>query len=166
MKYSSPMATEYNSICFCCKQPDDDSTNLPQWTKKGLVVKVVDGDTVDVLVSHYFFPCGWGMRKYRLRIKHLDTPESRTKDEEEKTRGLAAKDFLISLVLGKKVRITTDGRDNFGRILADVAIPSGIIYKNYMLISDIMKEKGHIKAGSKWNSGQPAPNPPRGNGGK
>ena len=50
--------------------------------------KVVDGDTVDVDIDLGF---GVWLRKQRVRLVGIDTPESRTKDLEEKKYGLAAK---------------------------------------------------------------------------
>ena len=59
------------------------------------VVKVVDGDTVDVDIDLGF---GVWLRKQRVRLVGIDTPESRTKDLEEKKYGLAAKEFLTKWV--------------------------------------------------------------------
>ena len=47
--------------------------------------KVVDGDTVDVDIDLGF---GVWLRKQRVRLVGIDTPESRTKDLEEKKYGL------------------------------------------------------------------------------
>ena len=52
--------------------------------------KVVDGDTVDVDIDLGF---GVWLRKQRVRLVGIDTPESRTKDLEEKKYGLAQKSF-------------------------------------------------------------------------
>ena len=57
--------------------------------------KVVDGDTVDVDIDLGF---GVWLRKQRVRLVGIDTPESRTKDLEEKKYGLAAKEFLTKWV--------------------------------------------------------------------
>ena len=86
------------------------------------IVKVVDGDTVDVDISLGFDI--W-LRNERVRIMGIDTPESRTRDKVEKKFGLAAKARLKSL-LGKssilKTQISKKGEDmkgKFGRILGD-----------------------------------------------
>ena len=50
--------------------------------------KVVDGDTVDVDIDLGF---GVWLRKQRVRLVGIDTPESRTKDLEEKKYGLGCK---------------------------------------------------------------------------
>ena len=64
------------------------------------MVRVVDGDTVDVDIDLGF---GVWMLKQRIRMYGIDTPESRTRDLEEKKYGLAAKDFLVKLVLQKEI---------------------------------------------------------------
>ena len=52
------------------------------------IVKVVDGDTVDVDIDLGF---GMWLRNERIRLYGIDTPESRTRDPEEKQAGLYAK---------------------------------------------------------------------------
>jgi len=86
------------------------------------VVKIVDGDTVDVDIDLGF---GIWMRNERVRIMGIDTPESRTRDLVEKKFGLAAKERLKSL-LGEstvlRTQIARNGEDmkgKFGRILGD-----------------------------------------------
>jgi micrococcal nuclease len=86
------------------------------------VLKVVDGDTVDVDIDLGF---GVWLKDERVRIMGIDTPESRTSDKVEKLFGLAAKEKLKSM-LGKsptlKTQVNKDGEDmkgKFGRILGD-----------------------------------------------
>jgi len=55
------------------------------------LIKVVDGDTVDVDIDLGFGVC---LKDERVRIMGIDTPESRTRDKVEKVFGLAAKDRL------------------------------------------------------------------------
>ncbi len=81
-----------------------------------LVVRVVDGDTVDVILD-----LGFDVRlKSRVRLYGIDAPESRTRDLEEKKYGLAAKEFLEkNLAVSSKCVVQTsyDGRGKFGRVL-------------------------------------------------
>jgi micrococcal nuclease len=84
------------------------------------VVRVVDGDTVDVDIDLGF---GIWMRDERVRVMGIDTPESRTRDLVEKQFGLAAKERLKSL-LGEssvlRTMVSKSGEDmkgKFGRIL-------------------------------------------------
>ena len=59
------------------------------------VVHIVDGDTVDVDIDLGF---GVWLHKERIRMYGIDTPESRTRDLEEKKYGLAAKAFLTGML--------------------------------------------------------------------
>ena len=82
------------------------------------VTRVVDGDTIDVSVDLGFDI--W--HNARVRMMGIDTPESRTRNLEEKALGLASKARLKELLKGKKVKIvcSKEGKGKFGRILADV----------------------------------------------
>lgn len=81
------------------------------------IVKVVDGDTVDVDIDLGF---GVWLKKERVRLFGIDTPESRTRDLVEKKHGLAAKDFLVKeMEEADEVILATnkDAEGKFGRIL-------------------------------------------------
>ena len=101
------------------------------------ILRVVDGDTVDVDIDLGF---GVWMHKERVRINGIDTPESRTRDKEEKVRGLLAKKYLSeSLKKGKKLVLKTYKdyeTGKFGRILGDVWIDGKSI--NAQMIKDFM----------------------------
>ena len=84
------------------------------------LVKVVDGDTIDVHIDLGF---GVWLRNQRIRMMGIDTPESRTRDLEEKKFGLLAKDKLQTLLAnGKVIKTFKDAKGKFGRILADVIV--------------------------------------------
>ena len=108
---------------------------------KANLVKVVDGDTVDVDIDLGF---GVWLKDERVRIMGSDTPESRTSDKVEKLFGLAAKNRVIEL-LGENVVLKTfaakDGEDmkgKFGRILGDFYVG-----KDKKLLTEIMIDEGH-----------------------
>ena len=91
------------------------------------IIKVVDGDTVDVDIDLGF---GIWLKKERVRIMGIDTPESRTSDKVEKVFGLAAKDRLISLlgaeaILQTQVHKGEDMKGKFGRILGNFTSING-----------------------------------------
>ena len=67
------------------------------------VIKVIDGDTVDVDIDLGF---GIILTDERVRIMGIDTPESRTRDKVEKKFGLLAKKRLTEL-LGKDCVLRT-----------------------------------------------------------
>ena len=86
------------------------------------IIKVVDGDTVDVDIDLGF---GIWLKKERVRMMGIDTPESRTRDKVEKVFGLAAKERLISLLGAEAIlqtQVSKKGEDmkgKFGRILGN-----------------------------------------------
>ena len=59
------------------------------------IVKIIDGDTVDVDIDLGF---GVWLKKQRIRLYGIDTPESRTRDLDEKRYGLMAKKFLTQQI--------------------------------------------------------------------
>ena len=87
---------------------------------KAVVDRVVDGDTIDVTIDLGFSV--W--KKMRVRMEGINTPESRTRDLEEKKRGLAAKDRLIEL-LGtndNKFILQSHGVGKYGRCLGELFV--------------------------------------------
>ena len=83
------------------------------------VTRVVDGDTVDVDID-----LGFGMtyKKQRVRMMGIDTPESRTRDLEEKFYGKQSKYFLEGLLKDKKVQLLSHDKGKFGRILGELFV--------------------------------------------
>ena len=78
------------------------------------IVKVVDGDTVDVVID-----LGFNLsKKERVRLAGIDSPESRTRDAEEKIFGLEAKAYLKTRLEGsKKLIVKTEKDGKYGRML-------------------------------------------------
>ena len=107
------------------------------------IVKIVDGDTVDIDLDLGF---GVWLRDERVRIMGIDTPESRTSDKIEKVFGLAAKERLNSLLGGEAILLSqvTKGGENmkgkFGRILGNFKTING---DN---VADILMNEGHAVA--------------------
>ena len=112
---------------------------------RATIVKVIDGDTVDVDIDLGF---GIVLSDERVRIMGIDTPESRTRDKVEKKFGLAAKARLKQL-LGKtctlKTQINKSGEDmkgKFGRILGDFDV-----YDNktdsWQPVTKVLVSEGH-----------------------
>ena len=100
------------------------------------VRRVVDGDTVDMDIDLGF---GVWLHKERVRIYGIDTPESRTRDKEEKKYGLMAKEFVKQFVKGDSIKLTTqkyDAKGKFGRILGDIIVDN-------KSLSDTMIQEHH-----------------------
>ena len=86
------------------------------------IVRVVDGDTVDVDIDLGF---GVWMHKERIRLHGIDTPESRTRDLEEKKFGLLAKAQVEHFLPKGSIQTLVTVRDKagkFGRILGKFII--------------------------------------------
>jgi micrococcal nuclease len=104
------------------------------------VLKIVDGDTVDVDIDLGF---GIVLTDERVRIMGIDTPESRTRDKVEKVFGLASKERLKELLAKECILVTFDDRNGedmkgkFGRVLGDFKTKDG------KLVTEILIEEGH-----------------------
>jgi micrococcal nuclease len=112
------------------------------------LIKVVDGDTVDVDIDLGF---GIWMKDERVRIMGIDTPESRTRDKVEKLFGKAAsarvKELLEEDII-LKTQIARNGEDmkgKYGRILGDFIVERFEDGKQEML-ADILVAEGHAVA--------------------
>jgi micrococcal nuclease len=111
------------------------------------VIKVVDGDTVDVDIDLGFGVC---LKDERVRIMGIDTPESRTSDRVEDLFGEAAKARLKELMKHGGKLITTedkhgeDMKGKFGRILGDFYVERYEGKKER--VTDILIEEGHAVA--------------------
>ena len=86
------------------------------------VTRVVDGDTVDVILDLGFSI----LHKCRVRLYGIDTPESRTRDKDEKVRGKLASKFLQDAIdNGKKVVLRSklkDSKGKYGRVLGEIIV--------------------------------------------
>ena len=97
------------------------------------VTRVVDGDTVDVDID-----LGFGMtyKKQRVRMKGIDTPESRTRDLVEKKFGLASKEFLKSQLKDQEIELVSHDKGKFGRILGELFVGSSAYSINKIMIDN------------------------------
>lgn len=71
----------------------------------GDVVKVYDGDTMTVAAAG---------QTYKIRLAQIDAPERKQE------HGLASRDFLATLTLGREVRVDYEKKDRYGRIIGQV----------------------------------------------
>ena len=101
------------------------------------LVRVVDGDTCDALIDLGFDT--WV--KKRIRFKGVDTWECRTRDLDEKKKGLAAKAFTKDLLENSdegKFVLKSYGVGKYGRVLADLYVKG-----HEKSINDLLIENGH-----------------------
>ena len=101
------------------------------------LVRVVDGDTCDALIDLGFDT--WV--KKRIRFKGVDTWECRTRDLDEKKKGLAAKAFTKDLLENSdegKFVLKSYGVGKYGRVLADLFVKG-----HDKSVNDLLLENGH-----------------------
>jgi len=110
-------------------------------------IKVVDGDTADFLVDLGFDT--W--KKVRVRFAGINTPETRTRDKEEKEKGLKAKARVQEIMdmNENKVMLNVHGIGKFGRALADILVESvGTVADRSMTLTNVNQlliKEGHGK---------------------
>jgi micrococcal nuclease len=118
------------------------------------IVRVVDGDTVDVDIDLGFDT--W-RRGERIRLYGVDTPECRSRSATEKKAGLLAKGFVMQMLHeGGTYKLTTKEKGKFGRYLGTIKI-NGELTINAALISEHLavpysgQNKKEIEAAHKAN---------------
>ena len=86
------------------------------------VTRVIDGDTIDAMIDLGFDT--WVSK--RIRFYGINTPESRTRDLEEKKRGKAATAYLIEILEANdnKFVLQSHGVGKFGRCLGELFVES------------------------------------------
>lgn len=103
---------------------------------KAKVLRVVDGDTIDALVSLKFSIT----MKIRFRLTGFDAPETyRPKSKNEAKAGKAATDALKSMIDNENIIIHSNKFGKY-RYLATVYLPG-----DESSVNDKMIELGHIK---------------------
>ena len=101
------------------------------------VVRVVDGDTADAMIDLGFDT--WV--KKRIRFYGVDTWESRTRNLEEKKKGLAAKEFVKDLLENSdegKFLLKSHGVGKYGRVLGELFVKG-----HETSVNELLKENGH-----------------------
>ena len=88
------------------------------YTYKAKLDRVIDGDTIDVNID-----LGFDITVHkRVRLAGIDTPESRTRDLEEKKRGLAAKYRLTEILDQGSLVVESKEVGKYGRVLGVLTI--------------------------------------------
>ena len=114
------------------------------------LIKVLDGDTIDCYID-----LGFDLKiKKRIRYMGIDTWESRTRDKEEKVKGLAAKARNKELLEAGVFKIVSYGTGKFGRVLGEIFVsPDAVGHEvsenvdkssdGLVSINDILINEGH-----------------------
>ena len=107
-------------------------------------LKVIDGDTIDAEID-----LGFDIKvKKRIRFMGINAPESRTRDLEEKARGLAAKDRVKQLLEGcENIQLKSHGVGKFGRCLGEIMLDKVDGSEKLTLVSlnELLIKEGHAK---------------------
>jgi endonuclease YncB( thermonuclease family) len=110
----------YQTLVHCTYQ------NTPPFTPtftEAKVVKIYDGDTLHVVALIEGKP-----HRFMIRMYGYDSPELKSKDPNEKSAAIKARDFLASRINGKIVNVKIYPiKEKFGRILADLSDQEGVI---------------------------------------
>ena len=108
-------------------------------------VKIIDGDTIDAEID-----LGFDIKtKKRIRFMGINTPESRTRDLEEKARGLAAKDRLKAVLEGANtIQLNSHGVGKYGRCLGElhVDVLDGKECLTLVNVNELLIKEGHAVA--------------------
>ena len=124
---------------------------------EGELIKVLDGDTIDAYID-----LGFDLKvKKRIRYMGIDTWESRTRDKEEKVKGLAAKARNKELLEQGVFKIKSFGTGKFGRVLGEIFVSPDFVGESitesinnpdsnidlssdgWVSVNDILIEEGH-----------------------
>lgn len=108
------------------------------------IVRVIDGDTVDVDID-LGFDC-W-LHNQRIRLRDIDAPEVRTRDLVEKELGLESKAFVESMLpVGSKQVLLSSAyhgdRGKYGRIIGTFKVYDAI-KDRWSDLSTVLVEQGY-----------------------
>ena len=101
------------------------------------LVRVVDGDTADAMIDLGFNV--WV--KNRIRFMGVDAWESRTRNKEEKVKGLAAKAYVKDILENSdegKFLLKSHGVGKYGRVLGELFVKG-----SEQSVNELLKENGH-----------------------
>ena len=112
------------------------------YTYKIKLDRVIDGDTIDAIID-----LGFDVSiKKRIRFLGINTPESRTRDLEEKARGLAAKERLKVILEGANIiKLCSHGVGKYGRCLGELNIDmlDGKECLTLINVNELLIKEGH-----------------------
>lgn len=114
----------------------DSITDAPELSFRDMnfeakVISVYDGDTIKVV-----FPLNGTMYKWNCRLSGVDTPELRTKCDEEKKKGYEVRDCLRTRILNKVVQLGCGEFDKYGRLLVEITCSGDSCTVNQWLIDN------------------------------
>jgi len=101
-----------------------------------VIDEVIDGDTFDATIDLGFST----LKKERLRLKGVDTPEMRTSNNREKNAAILVTEFVKHLLKDRELVIKTNKKGGFGRYIADIYLPQGGTLSDFLLKRGLARE--------------------------
>lgn len=138
--------THYNNMNKSINDNGNNENKIIKWEDTveftfpihgGQVIKVYDGDTITIASKLPFADSP--LYRLSVRLDGIDTPEIKSKNEDEKTCAKETRDELAALILNKEIQLKNIKTEKYGRILADVYL--GEIHINQLLIEKRMAVK-------------------------
>ena len=115
------------------------SKKLDKFVYNAKLVRVVDGDTCDAMIDLGFDT--WV--KKRIRFMGVDTWESRTRNLEEKKKGLAAKAYTKKMLESSdegNFTLKSHGTGKYGRVLGEIFLN---VEGESNSLNELLKIEGH-----------------------
>ena len=82
------------------------------------VIKVYDGDTITVAAKLPFNESP--IYRFSVRLKSIDSPEIKGESKKECELAIESRDALHNLIFGKIIELQNNGKEKYGRLLADI----------------------------------------------
>lgn len=114
------------------------------------VIKVYDGDTITVAARLPFI--GSPIYRFSVRLAHIDSPEIRGGSKMETQLAIISRDSLHKLIFGKIIELKNNGKEKYGRLLADIYYND--LYVNQWMIDNkyaIMYDGGKKARPIEWD---------------
>lgn len=105
-------------------------------------VAVHDGDTVTLNIEYPYAPHEWVTKQTAVRLLGIQAAELPS------DKGNAARDFLATQIINRRVSVQCDGNDKYGGRI------DGVIYMNGQNINELMISEGHAV---RWDGKGPKP---------
>ena len=123
---------------------------------EGKVIKVYDCDTITIATKiPYLTSLNESniMYRFHVRLLGIDTPEMKTKNEDEKSIAHLAQKALSDLILNKNVSLKNTSLDKYGRILANVYTENGVELSNWAILNRyaVSYDGGTKKSPTSWS---------------
>jgi micrococcal nuclease len=116
----------------------------------GQVIKVYDGDTITIATKLPFNEST--IYRFSIRLNGIDTPEIKSKNEDEKIMAKQVRDSLSNLIMNKFITLKNIETEKYGRILADVYFND--LHINNWLVENryaVKYDGGTKKSPSSWS---------------